>query len=225
MKSKKPLGFLLSLFLVAVVSVSAIYADAPFSKKEIAAGFDKIQANLEHAKNLKTNVVAEGNGVQISMEDFIFYKGSLELSNSLQTDKSAAAATKLSDQQIVENLISTALTAKRATELGLTVSDEEIDMVIAKEREALQMKNDPDNDMVRELMTNRIRITGLTEDEFYSSDYVRNKYAESILIGKLYDKLHDEKTINDMQDFLQYKQNLFKAGKTSVSINNQELGD
>jgi hypothetical protein len=223
MRSKKFVGIVLGLLLVLAVSASAIYADAPFSKKEIATGFDKIKENLEQAQNLSASVVAEGDGIQIPTQDVVFYKNALKLVNSLQNNKAAEAQAQLSDDQIIDILISKELAAQQAYNLGLNVSSEEVDQVIANERKALDMKDDPANDYVRELMANRIRITGLSEDEFYKSESVRTKYAKEIVIGKLYTKLLEDGTVTNPQEFQQYEQDLLNSRKGDFSINSAAL--
>lgn len=43
--------------------------------------------------------------------------------------------------------------------------------------------------LVKEIMINRIRITGLSEDEFWKSDEIRDGYQESAMLANLYDQL------------------------------------
>lgn len=68
-------------------------------------------------------------------------------------------------------------------------------------------------------MDQRIKLTGLSEEEFWDSDLVFKEYEKTLYIDKLYNKLIGEKVINDIQGFEEFQINLLKEYKNSHSIN------
>lgn len=121
---------------------------------------------------------------------------------------------------LLMNFIKSELTVQNAKNLGLEATAQEITDVIAVEKAALNDPNlDPENYLVKELMSNRIRITGLTEDEFWNSEETRYGYEKAILIGKLYDQLVKEGTLNNIAEFNEYQTGLLNASQDKLEIN------
>lgn len=222
MKAKKTIYLMVGLVLVLLVGSSAIYADSAFNKNDIASKFNEMKTDLANVKNSDA-IVAQVDDIKIKNKDLVGYKKNIELVASLQGNPTAKAQSQVTDEQIIDVLVTNELLVKQATNFGLTVTADEVDQVIKREREALAQTDDPSNDFVRELMKNRIQITGLTEDEFYQSQEVRDKYAESILIGKLYNKLVEDKKITESQGFDQYQKNLLTSKESSIEINEEVL--
>lgn len=72
--------------------------------------------------------------------------------------------------------------------------------------------------LIREIMHQRINLTGLSEEEFWDSDLVFEEYEKALYIDKLYNKLIAEKTINDIQGFEEYQNNLLEEYKGAHSF-------
>lgn len=204
---------------VLVGSASVIYSQSSVSPSladKIKAGFDAIQASLNEQK-AKTDapLLVEGEGIRIDAERFIFYKKNLELIHSLQKGP------MLTDSQIIDEMIKKELAVQYAKKLGFKVSPQEIDEVVRFERESLK-NADSDSDFVKELMKNRIRITGMTEDEFWNSDLVRNHYEESLLIAKLASHIAEGK-INGITNLNEFQNELLASSKNKLKINTAAL--
>lgn len=209
---------LIPIVIISLVLVSSVLnASSAIPTKQIQEGFDNIKANLEKLKPNEAALLVEGDDIQISVKRFIFYKSSLELINSLQSEEEKKL--HLSDNEIIDVLVAEDLAVQYAKGLGLTASEQEIEDVIELERKNLKQNNDPDNDLVREFMANRIRITGLTEDEFWKSDEAKKNYEKSILLGKLVTKLIEDGTIKDMNEFNIFKKELLESKKKRLQIN------
>lgn len=221
----KKIWIILSIVSVTILLSAAIYADSPVPKEQIKTGFDKVKEQVNQQKLFKDTTgieipLVKGEGFQISAKDFSFYKGNLELLYKL--DKKPL---RLDDSNLIDEMVKKELLVKRAEKLGMTVSKQEVDSVIEKERNAF---NDPaisgkNNDTVKEIMKNRIRITGFSDDEFWNSEDIRKQYEKSIIIGKLYDHLISTKEIKDMQDFLQYQNTLLLTEKGKYSIHTSTI--
>ncbi|MBP2002393.1 hypothetical protein J2Z69_003466 [Paenibacillus shirakamiensis] len=218
---KKYITMMMGLFALLLTS-SVIYSQSNSSKEQIKDGFDEIQSSLEKEKlnsNLRANSpLVEGEGIRITTDTFIFYKKSSELVSGLQNN--VVKQRPQSDDDIIKELIKSELTALHAKKLGLKATSQEINGVITSERAALHDSNlDPDHDLVKELMSNRIRITGLTEDKFWNSEDTRVGYEKAILIGKLYDRLLKKGTIKDVADFDKYQTGLLNDSQGKLKIN------
>jgi len=219
--NKKILVTLVSIFAIGVIA-SSISADSQIPKDRISQGFEKIKTEMNsQAKSSSSIPLVEGDGLRIMPEKYVFFKNSMELINSLQNDKSNQIT--LTDEEIINNLATEELTVKYAKEMGITVSNEEINEVINNERKALSQENDPDNDLVRELMKNRIKITGMSEDEFWNSEMARDNYERAILLGKLMDELIKNKAITNARDFEDFKSKLFEKKKNNLKINKEAI--
>lgn len=134
----------------------------------------------------------------ITAKEFKFYKANVELLAELNQTASVS-----DDKTLLNDMIKLEETIQHAKELGIAASVDEVNTVIQNERNAL---SDPsvdglDNQIVKEIMKNRIRITGLTDEDFWNSAEVRTQYEKAIIQGKLYERLVSEGEIKDMQGF------------------------
>ncbi|WP_440115284.1 SurA N-terminal domain-containing protein [Paenibacillus sp. QZ-Y1] len=221
---KKYISIMMGVFAALLLTGSVIYSQSTIPKEQTKDGFDEIQLSLEKEK-LNRNLTAEsplvvGEGIEITRDKFIFYKKSSELISSLQNNNNLVKQASQSDEDIINELIKSELTVQNAKNLGLEATAQEIDDVITAEKAALNDPDlDPDNYLVKELMSNRIRITGLTEEEFWNSEETRYGYEKAILLGKLFDQLVKEGTINDITDFNEYQTGLLNASQDKLEIN------
>lgn len=222
---KKFLSIMVGVFAAVLVTGSVIYSQSTIPKEQIKEGFDEIQLSLESGKmnrNLAaSSPVVVGDGIEITRDRFVFYKKSSELLSSLENNNnSLLKQAAQSDDDIINELIKSDLTVQNAKNLGLEATDQEINNAITAEKAALNDPDlDPDNYLVKELMSNRIRITGLTEDEFWNSEETRYGYEKAILLGKLFDQLVKEGKINDISEFNEYQNQLLEASKDKLEIN------
>ncbi|BFH65377.1 hypothetical protein [Paenibacillus azoreducens] len=221
-------GVCLSLFLIGFAfSASASNAANPSTDKvdTIRSSFNDLKAKLDPDQNHQNSAVpvplVQGEDFQISKQEFIFYKSNLELINKLQNHQIS-----ISDDALIDNMVKKKLTVSYAKNLGLKVTPEEVDAVIERERSSLSDSSikGRNNETVRELMKQRIRITGLSEDEFWNSDQTKKEYEKALLIGKLFDKLAAEGKIGkEGADFESFQKNLLESSVGKLTINKNVL--
>lgn len=72
--------------------------------------------------------------------------------------------------------------------------------------------------LIREIMNQRIKLTGLSEEEFWDSDLVFKEYEKTLYIDKLYNKLISEKVIDDIRGFEEFQNKLLEEYKDAHSI-------
>ncbi|MCP3776700.1 SurA N-terminal domain-containing protein [Paenibacillus sp. MZ04-78.2] len=146
--------------------------------------------------------------------------------NKLQNNKNALSS--ISDDALIDEMVKKELTVSHAKKLGIQVSAQEVDAVTQQERSLL---NNPsitgeDNETVREIMKHRIRITGLSDEEFWKSNETRKEYEKALLMGKLFDKLVAEGKIEkDGASFGVFQNSLLVSSKGKVTVNKNALNN
>lgn len=171
----------------------------------IERGFDDIGAQV----NQRMYMEAGRSGIDslsITPEQFLFYKMNIELFHHV-TDSSSAIP---NDQQLLDNLLKKKLVVQKALELGITVEDQEVEDYIAEQKniyEQFQAEEQGDR-IAYEFMKNRIRITGLSEEQFWNSNVIRETYYEAILGSKLRAKLLADGTLSEPEQFNQFQEEL-----------------
>lgn len=175
-------GSMTAVILIAVYSAASANTDSPHL--QISRAFDSLKAKLDQSKNDKTNssVVAEIDGITIDKERFLFYKANIELTYALNGNKQVP-----DDNELLNNLIQEDRIVQKAIQRGITVSDQELQEAIDDQRELYENYEplDKDQELIHELMSNRIRITGLSDNEFWASELVKDGYRKAILKSKL----------------------------------------
>lgn len=218
MSKKKIIALVIfSVLLIAIVpTITASYNSSVSSKeKEIIANtFNSIQNEIN--QDLKNKNIAIGKGFDITYERFIFYKKNIEMVNAL-----SKMTNYLTDEELLNNLLTKDFAIQEAKNLGITVTKSEIEESIKFQKELLnnpEIKGDS-KELVQEIMKKRIEITGLTEDEFWESDIVKNGYEDALYLDKLYSQLLSIGEVENMEEFSNYQDNLFNLHKKSVEIN------
>lgn len=225
MLKKIPLFFSLFLSLLflgtlAVFSISQVTEAESLGipqevRETIQKGFDTIRSKLDLLGLKKDQILVHGGGIEIPLERFVFYRENVDLISQL----GPYAQPKLSDEAILDNMIKDELAVQYAKALGLNVSPQEVDDVVQLQRSLLEQTDDQNGYVIKELMANRIKITGLTEDQFWNSSEVREMYEKALLRSKLANKLVEEGTIKDVMDFTRFKENLYAEKKGDLHIN------
>jgi hypothetical protein len=160
--------------------------------------------------------LVEGDGIRIMPEEFELYKANIKEVNNQPN----ATPMTVSDEQIIDNLIIDKLLVQYAKKFDIVVSPSEIDKEIAFQRDSLEKA--PNDNPIRELMANRIKRSGLSEDAFWDSELVRTNYENSILVGKMFTKLIADGTIKrvgDGSEFAKFREELLAKNKQNLKIN------
>ncbi|MEK5476966.1 SurA N-terminal domain-containing protein [Paenibacillus sp. FSL R5-0407] len=203
--------FLIISFIVLLVAVSSsLYAFGEL--KDQNSSMDK-----------SNYIISEGD-IVISKPEFDFYKVNIKLMNQLNAtldNSSDKIASLPRDQELIDEMLKKRISVQHAKEIGITVTEGEVKEVINREKNMLNSEEvDAQNQaIIREIMDQRIKLTGLSEEEFWDSDLVFKEYEKTLYIDKLYNKLIGEKVINDIQGFEEFQINLLKEYKNSHSIN------
>lgn len=221
--------FLIISFIVLLVAISSsIYAFATNKyvvsdeqKKMIENAFGELKD--QNSSMDKSNYIISEGDIEISKSEFDFYKVNIKLMNQLNAtlDNSSDKTDSLpSDQELIDEMLKKRISVQHAKEIGITIKEGEVKEVINREKGMLNSEEvDAQNQaIIREIMDQRIKLTGLSEEEFWDSDLVFKEYEKTLYIDKLYNKLIGEKVINDIQGFEEFQNNLLKEYKNSHSI-------
>ncbi|MFC5407025.1 SurA N-terminal domain-containing protein [Cohnella soli] len=206
-KTKKRWIYRLGYLIVMVVCLAAVIVSTnPFSVN-----------TAKQRENTQNEIpLVEGDGFQIMPAEFFLYKANVEEINN--NPKSTPMI--LSDEQIVNNMITEKLLVLNAKKRGLKVSPAEVDKEIEFQRNALE-KAATDNP-IREIMNNRIKRSGFFEAEFWTSDEIRGYYENALLVGKLFSALAADGTIKSIgngSEVAKYKEEILSKYKNTLVIN------
>ncbi|KIL37018.1 hypothetical protein SD71_04905 [Cohnella kolymensis] len=210
-KSRRPVRFRLGYLTVFVIGLIAIgMTVSPLS--DLFHGKTATKAEMP---------LVEGEGIRIMPEEFLLYKANIEEVNKQPN----ATPINISDEQIIDNMITDELTVQYAKKLGIVATKEEIDKEIAFQRDALQQS--PKDNPIRDIMANRIKRSGLSEDEFWESEMTRRYYEKAILGGKLASKLAKDRIvkIGDGSGCVNFTKELLAKNKDKLTINWSVLQD
>jgi len=216
-KWKKP-ALLLSVAIFALFSSAVIFAYDDRTKEILQAAFEQISMDTETSQQLvavngEPNI-AELGDIKITQERFIFYKANLDLMREINKD---AKIPEYTDEELIENLVKKDLMVNYAKSIGITIDSYEIDQVIEYEKSMLD--NLTDNEMIKVLMENRIKITGMTEEEFWRSDIPRNEYEKAFYTNKLMARLLENKVIEDISGLANFENELLAENRSLLKIN------
>lgn len=215
-------------FIVLLVAVSSsLYASATDKdlvtneqKKLIENAFGELKN--QNSSMSKSNFVVSGGDIEISKSEFDFYKVNLKLINQLNAtlDSSSYKIASLpTDQELIDEMLKKRISVQHAKQIGITVTEGEVKEVVNREKKMLNSEDvDVQNQaLIREIMHQRINLTGLSEEEFWDSDLVFKEYESTLYIDKLFNKLISEKEISDIQDFEKFQNNLLVQYKNAHS--------
>ncbi|MCM3130371.1 SurA N-terminal domain-containing protein [Paenibacillus provencensis] len=203
---------------VLAMTLSIVSASSSNSNSElISQSFDEMKVTIDKIGAVQNQNLASFDTLKVDVEDFVFYKANAQLVAELKNTEVP------SDQSLIDNMLKDKLTAYEAIQQGITVSDEEVQKEIDFQRDVFENQMDlssPEVQDVYDMMKNRIRIIGLSEEEFWKADFVKQGYKEALLEGKLMNSLRgDDRTFETIEDFQKYKEELLTKYKDKISLN------
>lgn len=213
MKKKNVFMLAGALSLIVVVFSSLVYANEDSTVKQFISNFFY---HVKHEIDIREDgIVAKLNDIEITEERYIFYKRNVEMIQKIEGTND-----KIDDIELINEMIGKDLTVQYAENMGITADPDEVDKVVEFQRNLLNDPSvtGPNNELVKEIMKNRIRITGLSEDEFWKSDEIRDQYRESVIISHLFDQLSQNGEVQDMNDFSEFQDNLIDQKKEQIEI-------
>ncbi|MFD0713867.1 SurA N-terminal domain-containing protein [Paenibacillus sp. GCM10027626] len=159
--------------------------------------------------------VAEGPNFKIDRQRFDLYKANMELAAEWNNVEQS-----LSDEQLLDVLIKNELAVQEAKKLEIVVTADEVKEYIAYQRSTLELPAgvDEQEQRIRKLMDDRIAQSGLTEDEFWTSEDTRRGYEDAIYLSKLISYLVDNEKIGGREQFDTYQNELLQVAKAKSLI-------
>ncbi|MBP1996975.1 SurA N-terminal domain-containing protein [Paenibacillus eucommiae] len=205
MKKTKIISIILVLFLF--VSVSVIYAGNN-SNGKIKNFFDEIINKTDISKTDGEFIVAEipDKNIHITRNQFVNLKANLEF-----MEKTSESDFNLTDEDIIKRLIIEELLVVHADELGLVVTDQDIEKEISNVKEAL--KSEP-GDMVS-IHENLVRKSGLDENSYWESAEIKEQYKRLVLSYKIIEYY----AFQNSEAFDKLKNKLYQDASGNIRIN------
>lgn len=182
--------FIISFIVLLLAVSSSLYASAT----------DKDTGATEQKR-----LITMAGDIEISESEFEFYKANIKLINQLnKAEGNFSFQTGIpSDQELVDEMLKKRLSVQYARNSGITVDEDEIIEVVNREKSILNSSNlDIENQaLIQEIMKQRIKLTGLSEEDFWKSDFVHKEYESVLYIDKLFKDLMEKEEISNIQDF------------------------
>jgi hypothetical protein len=200
------------IFLI-VICIILVFPTAGYAIRNVSISelFNEIKQKMLYHEKDNNNIIATVNGSKILVKDFVFYKANLEFiwkMNGVKENKS--------NMDLLTDMLKEKLLVQYALENGYSVTNAEVDSYIQDIRNHL---NQPDisKDM-KETMQNRIKLSGLSEEEFWKSSEIVNIYKDYLLKVKVVQKL----SMNG-DDYKKIIDNLWIQKKDSIKIYKENL--
>ncbi|MDR6550934.1 hypothetical protein [Paenibacillus qinlingensis] len=204
---KKTITLLIALCLILVIPTVS-YAISGISIGELFAEM-KLKINQHERDENKTVAIVEG--VNILVKDFVFYKANLELIWKLNDVNVSETNMDLLMDMIKEQLI-----VQYALEKGYSVSNEEINIYILNLKNQLNQPDAPRE--MKEIMANRIKLTGLSEEDYWKSPDTIKAYRDLLLKDKVGKNLNMNVT-----DYDKFKEEIWVKKKDAIQIYKENL--
>lgn len=208
----------MAALLVLGTAIYAVQNDSGVTEK----AKQLIQQTFHTISNepIADELLVEGENVEISLERFIFYKHNVELINELNK-LNGYEGKPFSDRELIYELIKKDLTVQYAKEQGIEVSEDEVTNYIEEQRKWLYDPNVPGENkkIVQELMANRIKLTGLTEDEYWKSEDTRLEYEKVLYIHKVIGELMEQGKVKAPADFERFQDELLQKHQDKFEVN------
>lgn len=154
--------------------------------------FDSIQSIRNKIRNEGLSPwMVETEEVRISLAEYVFTLKSKELIHALNP-----LAVKPSGEEVLRHMITEALTMHYAKQIEITVTPEEVRDVIDVQMRAMKVTGPKTSaqQLTLYIMEQRMRITGLSEEDFWNSEELYSAYEAAIYMNKLRGHILADKT-------------------------------
>ncbi|MFD1887603.1 hypothetical protein [Paenibacillus wenxiniae] len=245
--NKKVIVTALGMIIVTAAGVAvAQYGGAQPSKEQVAAKqqavvqttFDQLQsadgqqgsASGSSADSPNNGLLVTGDDIRISKQEFDFYKANVEMVtklNQLQQGEQVAGNMATDSSQLLNQLLKTELAVQYAKKIGITVSEQEMTQMVNTEKtrlyDATLASEHNDQQLIQQIMAHRIQLTGLSEQEFWKSEPIKQQYGKTIYMSKLYDELLKKGQIDGPAAFDAFQDKLVQEQQGQYTIHTQLL--
>ncbi|MFS0725264.1 hypothetical protein [Paenibacillus sp. 1P07SE] len=216
--------------LLIIISLAAVMTAAAFAvvsnsdRLSISMTFETIKQKLDQltGEELNASAVAQVEGIMIDQAAFTYAK-----LNRLQVRSLGGDSPLLTDEQIIEQLITEQLVAEEALQRGLTVTEEDIDEQITYQREAFDQLDPTDEKEVwfKEVVLQGIQLHGMTEEEYWQSGKLREAYRIAHLGGELMREMVESGEVEGAQGYYEYQEELYRQIQDKIVYNHALLDE
>jgi hypothetical protein len=205
-----------AVILTCFVSASAVIASS--ANENISNLFDQIKTKITDEENVQNSVaIATGDSFKIEAGEFKLYKANLQFIAKMNN-----VDFNFTNEEILKMMAKDRLIVQYAKDNGISVTNQEVDSYIKQTRNGLQSDEAPAE--FKEIMKNRIRISGLTEEQFYNSPEIRQSYERLLYGNKVAKMLSSQgRLTNPLQDYEKFKEELWNKSKDKIKINRNAL--
>ncbi|CAM3508225.1 MULTISPECIES: SurA N-terminal domain-containing protein [Paenibacillus] len=208
------------------------------TRRLVRETFDSIQSIQERIRNQGlSSWMIKTDEVRISLAEYVLTMKSKELIHALNplTEKPSnekpsnekPSNEKPSDEEVLRHMITEALTVHHAKEIGITVTPEEVRDVIDLQMRAMK-DTDPKTSaeqLTLYIMEQRIRITGLSEEDFWNSEELYSAYEAAIYMNKLRRHILADEDLNGMESYEALQAKLYKDFRIKHRIQVPDLSE
>ena len=170
---------------------------------------------------MSPTAVAQVKGIAVEQEEFRDSKEGRAVLLSVGVASPEDPFLQLSDEQIIENLITPKLVAEEARRRGITIPEEDIDEQITIQRKFLE-EFDPSDEqqaMAIEVMDRTLERKGMTEEEYWQAETTREGYRRMLYLSALMDEMRENKDPAEWQDSVEYRQDLYNQIQDDIVYN------
>ncbi|MEC0205371.1 hypothetical protein P4H39_22445 [Paenibacillus lautus] len=193
------------------------------NKQIIREAFDSVKVLQDKLQNHPSPTrVVDKEDVKISLSEFVLARKNRDLIYALNQVQEIP-----SDAVLLQEMVITQLTANYAKQSGTVVSPEEVRDAIDFQKAALNEAdpNDENHRLIRYIMENRVRISGKTEEEFWSSDEVYQGYETSLYKSKLIESILSDESMKGMDSYYELQEKLFNDYQKKHPIHVPDLNE
>ncbi|WP_027084218.1 hypothetical protein [Cohnella panacarvi] len=197
--------------LISLTTIISAESKSIVPVETIKNKFSEIKEITNHADE----IFIVGPDFSITNDRYVFFKKNLELIHEIGHN-----GPLMTENEMIRALSKKELVFHYAQNQGIKVSEQEINDAIAEQKRKLYEVPDTSDsaEVIREIMKQRIAITGLNSEEFWKSDFTRNEYLKSITIGKLYSEMLADKKMKSYEDFDAFQNRLYDENVSKIQI-------
>ncbi|WP_020617319.1 SurA N-terminal domain-containing protein [Paenibacillus daejeonensis] len=170
---------------------------------------------------MSPTAVAQVKGVAVEQEEFRESKENRRMLVSVGVASPEDPFIQLSDEKIIENLITPKLVAEKAIRKGITIPEEDVDEQIAHQRKMLE-EIDPSDEqqaMAIEVMAQTLERKGMTEEEYWQAETTREGYRSWLYLSALMDEMREIEDPEEWRDSVEYRQELYNQIQDDIVYN------
>ncbi|QQE73580.1 hypothetical protein KDJ56_16985 [Brevibacillus composti] len=212
----------LAISLSVVALVGSALAFSSFATDEQTDIFRSLKAELMDINATKEMSLAQVENEDITNKEFQIYKAYMNANLKLNNIQG-----KLSDSELLKDLVIDKLLVQEAENQGVAVSLKDAEVHSQEMRKILE---NTDDEKAKDFQKNVIEVTGLSEEEYWKK-HAPNAYRNQLSIENLIEKLVQDGVLpNATEDpdsfdkaYRNYKEDLYESHSKNVKIFTDEI--